>query len=259
MFYTSHSPLAFICFTKKRVMLKDMTKQSLMGKGRKKKRERRWQNEWGADDWGRLDGPGQNELWYINRGFRTRMVYLDYYITCLRYTILVQNPRNWLFRETLYLHFIHVGCNVWMTLLLFWKKEGLFLDLQAVKLNRQAVLQDGAPSPKLSPRTLRRRGIHEDPLCVKVEETSDPEIEFSPPASTSTANNGPAAPTWSQNMPPAPLLDALAPLNHLYRRKEDLTDCILTWQILPSDVKQQMPVMPSHVYGIHHLLRLFGK
>ena len=35
-----------------------------------------------------------NLLWF--RGFRTRMVYLDY-ITCLRYTILVGNPRSFFY------------------------------------------------------------------------------------------------------------------------------------------------------------------
>jgi hypothetical protein len=45
------------------------------------------------------------------------------------------------------------------------------------------------------------------------------------------------------------------PMSH----REDLTDSILRWQFLPIDVRRQPPVYPSQVYGIHHLLRLFGK
>ncbi|XP_070196637.1 MSL complex subunit 3-like [Littorina saxatilis] len=121
----------------------------------------------------------------------------------------------------------------------------------AVPTKRQKK-QDGAPSPKLSPRATRRRGLHEEPLVVKVEDNSDTEIEFSPPASTSTTNNGMVNP-WSQIAG----TEAVASASH--GQKEDLTHNILTWQIVPTEVRKQPPVLPSQVYGVQHLLRLFVK
>ncbi|KAL8616789.1 hypothetical protein ACOMHN_017826 [Nucella lapillus] len=120
---------------------------------------------------------------------------------------------------------------------------------------------DNTPNVKLSPRTLRRRGIHEDVLSVKMEDNSDPEIEFSPPASTSTANTGgqPCVPPGGLGGQGASAPESLGSGGLLHHRKEDLTDSILTWQILPPEVRKQLLVMPSQVYGIHHLLRLFVK
>ncbi|XP_076445942.1 MSL complex subunit 3-like isoform X2 [Babylonia areolata] len=130
--------------------------------------------------------------------------------------------------------------------------------------------KDNTPNVKLSPRALRRRGIHDDPLSIKVEDTtnSDPEVEFSPLASTSattTTTSGDPTPGASAcggagpGVPGASGPESLGSGGLQHRRKEDLTDSILTWQVLPAEVRKQMSVMPSQVYGIHHLLRLFVK
>ena len=43
------------------------------------------------------------------------------------------------------------------------------------------------PGAVYAPRLLRRRGIHEEPLFIKMEDNSDTEVQFSPIPSTSAA------------------------------------------------------------------------
>ena len=88
-----------------------------------------------------------------------------------------------------------------------------------------------------------------------MEENSDAEIEFSPPTSI---NNGSLQP-WGLGGGAAAGTESLGSVGQVHRGKEDLTDSILTWQIMPPHVRQQSPITPSQVYGIHHLLRLFGQ
>ncbi|XP_025087127.1 male-specific lethal 3 homolog isoform X3 [Pomacea canaliculata] len=132
-----------------------------------------------------------------------------------------------------------------------------------LKRQKKQLSQDGGQSPKMSPR-IRRRRNHEGILTVKVEDQSDSEAEFSPPASASSGvghSNDASALTASLSQ----LCEAGKPLTEspsqtgTVHKKEDLADSILAWQILPPEIRKKSPVTPSQVYGIQHLLRLFVK
>ncbi|KAK7489841.1 hypothetical protein BaRGS_00018863 [Batillaria attramentaria] len=137
-------------------------------------------------------------------------------------------------------------------------------DHHAASPPKRAKKQDGPQSPKLSPRTRRRRGLHVDPLEIKVEDQSDSEIEFSPPGSASnhthTSNGHTSIPNpWTHMGPVTSAPESIGSIGLIHRKKEDLTESILCWQIVPTEVRSKPPVTPSQVYGIHHLLRLFVK